>query len=78
MKREVTLRRVARSVFLTIPADFVKAYRLSPGDVVTWEAIDDNGATLRFFRVTTSRTPALRADAQASPVPDEVVASEST
>jgi len=57
MQKNVTLRKVGHSLFLTIPADFVRAYRLSPGDSVSFDA-DEDGATLKFFRVTTSMTPA--------------------
>jgi hypothetical protein len=62
MKKDVTLRKVARSMFLTIPAEFVKAYQLKPGDIASWEG-DWDGATLKFFRVTQSRTPAIREEA---------------
>ncbi len=58
MHRSVILRKVGHSLFLTVPADLVKAYRLSPGDSVVWDTEED-GATIKFFRVTTSLTPAL-------------------
>jgi antitoxin component of MazEF toxin-antitoxin module len=65
MKKDVTLRRVGNSLFLTIPAEFVKAFRLGPGDTVSWDG-DENGATIKFFRVTTSRTPAVMGEEEAA------------
>jgi antitoxin component of MazEF toxin-antitoxin module len=44
MKKEVTLRQVGGSLALSVPADFVRAFRLSPGDRVTWEIISFLGA----------------------------------
>jgi antitoxin component of MazEF toxin-antitoxin module len=60
MKKEVTLRQVGGSLALSVPADFVRAFRLSPGDRVTWEG-DEDGATVKFFRVEVmiNKTPAL-------------------
>ena len=58
MQRCVTLRKVGHSIFFTIPADIVRAYRLGPGDSVFLDAEEDK-ATLRFFRVTRTETPAL-------------------
>jgi hypothetical protein len=42
---------------MTVPADVVHAYRLSPGDSVVWD--EDQ---VQFFRVTTSVAPAERAE----------------
>jgi antitoxin component of MazEF toxin-antitoxin module len=60
MLRENTLRKVGRSLFLTVPADLVRTFRLTAGDKVVWEAGDENGTTLKFFRATIIKTPALR------------------
>jgi antitoxin component of MazEF toxin-antitoxin module len=59
MTKDITLRKVGGSLFLTVPAEFVRTYQLSPGDTVSWDG-DENGATLKFFRVTRALTPALR------------------
>jgi hypothetical protein len=43
---------------MSVPAEFVRACGLSPGDSVRWNATDDM-AMLKFFKVTVNRTPAL-------------------
>jgi hypothetical protein len=48
---------------MTIPCEFCHALGLQPGDSVHWEAEGDV-ATLRFFRVTESRIPALEAQGE--------------
>jgi hypothetical protein len=36
---------------MTVPADVVRAFRLSAGDSVFW-SLEENGAYAKFFRVT--------------------------
>jgi antitoxin component of MazEF toxin-antitoxin module len=55
MKVELTLRKIGGSLFVTVPANIVRAYRLRPGDSVVWDMED-----IQFFRVTTSIEPAER------------------
>ena len=59
--RYMTLRKVGGSLFLTVPADIVRAFRLSAGDGVLWD-MEGDVATAKFFRVTETRTPAERVD----------------
>jgi hypothetical protein len=70
MQKNVTLRKVGHSLFFTIPADFVRAYRLSPGDTVSIDA-DEDGATLKFYRVETTLIPALRESESPQPIANE-------
>ena len=58
MTRYITLRKVGGSLHMSVPAEFVRACGLSPGDSVRWNATDDM-AMLKFFKVTVNRTPAL-------------------
>jgi hypothetical protein len=44
---------------LIMPAKFIRALGLKAGDSVSFDA-EGNVATLKFYRVETSRTPALR------------------
>jgi hypothetical protein len=45
-----------RSLSITVPADFVRAYGLSAGDSVEWES-SETIAVLKFFKVTRTETP---------------------
>jgi hypothetical protein len=45
---------------MVIPVEFVRALGLSAGDSVSWD-IEGDVATLRFFKVTSQRIPALEA-----------------
>jgi antitoxin component of MazEF toxin-antitoxin module len=63
MKRDIKLRRNGDSLVMTMPVDLVRAYQLSPGDIVAWDG-GWNGATVKFFRVSETRTPALRQEAE--------------
>ena len=42
---------------MTVPVEFVRALGLEPGDSASWDTEGDV-ATLRFFKVTTTRIPA--------------------
>jgi hypothetical protein len=63
MKRNSTLRQHGRSIGLTVPVEFCRALGLCPGDSVSWDTEGDV-ATLRFFKVTKQRTPALEAQSE--------------
>jgi antitoxin component of MazEF toxin-antitoxin module len=67
IRREATLRSLGGSVFLTIPADIVRFYGLSPGDAVT---VEGNGScvTLKFFRTTTTKAPIVVGEEQVEAV----------
>ena len=64
MQRYMTLRKVGASLFLTVPVEIVKAYRLSAGDSILWDIQSDNEAKVKFFRVTRTVTPALLEEEQ--------------
>jgi antitoxin component of MazEF toxin-antitoxin module len=59
MQREMTLRKVGASLFVTVPVEVVRAYRLSAGDSILWD-IGEDEAKVKFFRVTTSKTEVQR------------------
>ena len=63
MKKNSTLRRHGRSLGMTVPVEFVRALGLEPGDSASWDTEGDV-ATLRFFKVTRQRTPALEAQSE--------------
>ena len=52
-----------RSLSITVPADFVRAYGLNAGDSVEWES-SETMAVLKFFKVTRTEIPALRKAAE--------------
>ena len=65
MAKEITIRQVGViSLGFTIPIDFVKSQGLQAGDIVFWSD-EDGTATLKFFRVTETRTLALEAQEEA-------------
>jgi bifunctional DNA-binding transcriptional regulator/antitoxin component of YhaV-PrlF toxin-antitoxin module len=67
IQRECRLHKVGNSIRLTIPVDVVRAFGLDARDDVLLEA-DENGVTLKFFKVTKSRTPAVVGEEQAEAV----------
>jgi antitoxin component of MazEF toxin-antitoxin module len=64
MVKNITLRQHGRSIGMTVPVEFCHALGLAPGDSVTWET-DGDVATLRFFKVTKQRVPALEKQEEA-------------
>jgi Antidote-toxin recognition MazE, bacterial antitoxin len=64
------IRTGYRSLSITVPADFVRAYGLSAGDVVEWESAETI-AVLKFFKVTRTETPLVNQLAQDAPVEEE-------
>jgi hypothetical protein len=61
IRKECRLHQVGHSLRLTIPIEVVRAFRLSATDSVLLES-DENGATLKFLRVTRITKPALVGD----------------
>ena len=59
MQREIKIRRIGIiSYGFTDPVDFARSLGLQAGDVVHWESEGDT-ATLRFYKVARTETPAL-------------------
>jgi len=59
MAKDITLRRVGLvSLGFTVPVEFIRRLGLRAGDTVHWNAEGDT-ATLRFYRVARTETPAL-------------------
>jgi antitoxin component of MazEF toxin-antitoxin module len=62
LSREMRLHHVGGSLRLTIPMEIVKAFRLTVEDLVQVES-NESAVTLKFFKVTKTRTPVLVGDA---------------
>jgi antitoxin component of MazEF toxin-antitoxin module len=60
-RRRLILRRIGGSLFITVPSEILRTYGLRVGDAIEWELGADE-AKVRFFKVTTSVTPAERAE----------------
>jgi hypothetical protein len=56
------IRTGIRSLSITVPSDFVRAYGLSAGDTVEWESAETI-AVLKFFKVTKTETPLVNTGA---------------
>lgn len=58
-RKECRLHKIGGSTKITVPPNIVRALQLKHGDVALWESDENGTATIKFFKVTTSMTPAM-------------------